>query len=66
MVLLTHFQSNPHMLTIFHVLSTSFQHFEGARCLVWLRDYIEEAAQKLSLETGRERFPSPRKASMAV
>ena len=44
------------MFTIFHVHSTSFEHLEGARRLVWLRDYIEEAAQKLTRDRGRT-FP---------
>ena len=59
------FQSSPHVFTNFHVQSTSFQHVEGARRLVELRDYIEEAAQKLTRDRGK-RFPSPRKASMVV
>ena len=65
MLLLTHFQSSPHMFTIFHVHSTSFEHLEGARRLVWLRDYIEEAAQKLTRDRGRT-FPQPQKASKDV
>ena len=48
--------------TYFHVQSTSFQHVEGSRRLVWLWDYIEEAAQKLTPDRGRT-FPQPRKGN---